>query len=311
MAESEKQTQRPVRRGGLFWPVVLIGFGTIFLLNNLGYLSWDIWTTLWRVWPVFLIAAGVDLLVGRRSVWGSMAALVLILAVFAAGIWLAWQPLGRGELLPNETVSWQMPRAARMAEVNISRAAGRVQITAADTDDDLIRGDLSYRRGEETVVDSRVVGETAYYELRTRGNTSRMVNQVWGDWEGWQIELDRDTPMSLETSLGAGQLVLDMRKGALDRLAASSGAGQIEVTLPDGGDLEAEISGAVGQITVIIPEGMEARINLGAALVARDLPEGLIERDGAYQTPDYEGAENRVDLSISLAIGQIEVRWDR
>ena len=47
-------------RGSLFFPLILIAVGVIFLLNNLGVVSGDVWSNLARFWPVFLIAIGLD-----------------------------------------------------------------------------------------------------------------------------------------------------------------------------------------------------------------------------------------------------------
>ena len=74
-----KRRARPEqsRRGSLVGPVILLGLGIVFLLNNLGVLEWSVWEVIFRLWPVLLIAAGLDFLIGRRSVWGSLLALVL------------------------------------------------------------------------------------------------------------------------------------------------------------------------------------------------------------------------------------------
>jgi len=39
------------RPPSLFWPLVLIGAGVALLLSNLGYLPWQWWNVLWRLWP--------------------------------------------------------------------------------------------------------------------------------------------------------------------------------------------------------------------------------------------------------------------
>jgi len=38
---------------------VLIGAGVLLLLSNLGYLPWQSWNVLWRLWPLLLIGVGV------------------------------------------------------------------------------------------------------------------------------------------------------------------------------------------------------------------------------------------------------------
>src|SRR5215210_2097893 len=48
-------------------PVLLILAGSVFLLNNLGILPWNVWGDVWRLWPLIPIAIGLDIIVGRRS----------------------------------------------------------------------------------------------------------------------------------------------------------------------------------------------------------------------------------------------------
>ncbi|MFN8595566.1 MAG: DUF5668 domain-containing protein [Anaerolineae bacterium] len=47
-----------------FWPIVLIGAGVIFLPNNLGVIQGNPWSVIWRLWPVLLIALGLEILIG-------------------------------------------------------------------------------------------------------------------------------------------------------------------------------------------------------------------------------------------------------
>ncbi len=47
--------------------IVLIGFGTFFLLSNLGLISVSLAELLKTWWPVILIAVGVSLLVTNKK----------------------------------------------------------------------------------------------------------------------------------------------------------------------------------------------------------------------------------------------------
>jgi hypothetical protein len=79
----------PTRRGNLAGPVLLIGFGTLLLLINLGMVPMSIWGALARLWPLALILVGIDLLIPRRSILGSIAVGALLLFVLFAGAGLA------------------------------------------------------------------------------------------------------------------------------------------------------------------------------------------------------------------------------
>lgn len=71
------------RRPSLVGPTLLIGVGVLVLMQNLGFLPFGFWWTLWRFWPVVLIVVGLDLLLGRRSPVGGLVVLGLTVALIA------------------------------------------------------------------------------------------------------------------------------------------------------------------------------------------------------------------------------------
>ena len=69
----------------IFWPLVLIAFGVLWLLGSFGVISaTNLWVLL-RYWPVLLIAIGLDVIVRQRWPWiGNLITLItLTLAVLA------------------------------------------------------------------------------------------------------------------------------------------------------------------------------------------------------------------------------------
>ena len=74
------------RRGGVIGPLVLIFIGAVFLLENTGYLPPNFWVNLWRLWPVLLVLAGIELMLAHRIPWivlAGLATLVLIVGAVA------------------------------------------------------------------------------------------------------------------------------------------------------------------------------------------------------------------------------------
>ena len=73
----------------LFWPIILIGVGGLYLLSNLGMIEMISFYEIWRLWPVFLVIAGVNMLFGRNNRWlasllsGLLALLVVAFLFFA------------------------------------------------------------------------------------------------------------------------------------------------------------------------------------------------------------------------------------
>ena len=83
-----------LRYRSLFWPLILIGVGVVWLLGNLGVISGANLSVLFRLWPLFLIAIGLDLLFGRNSqAIGALIGLgtvALIIVLMLVGPGLGW-----------------------------------------------------------------------------------------------------------------------------------------------------------------------------------------------------------------------------
>jgi hypothetical protein len=53
---------------------------------------------------------------------------------------------------------------------------------------------------------------------------------------------------------------------------------------------------------------MAARIQADTGIASRQVPEGYQRQGDLYTSSDYEGADNRVDLVVSQAIGNLVIR---
>jgi len=84
--------QKPRERINLFFPIVLIGAGGILLMGNMGMLTRDPILFLLEFWPLFLIAAGIQLLFVRTGIVGTLVSVLLALAVVGVALWYLTQP---------------------------------------------------------------------------------------------------------------------------------------------------------------------------------------------------------------------------
>jgi predicted ferric reductase len=82
------EDNQKAKGGGGAWAIFLIVVGVILLLNNLGFLPWEIWSVLWQFWPVLLILGGLEMVLGHSS-WSRLAVTILGLAVAAFIVALA------------------------------------------------------------------------------------------------------------------------------------------------------------------------------------------------------------------------------
>ncbi len=291
------------QREGLVGATFMIGLGVVFLLSNLGYINTNIWQLILRLWPLLLVAIGLDLVVGRRSIWASLAGLVVLLVLLVGALLLFGVNVETGQVLQGESIS-QSFDGARSGEVILDNAVGDVYIQAGNDPALLVSGTVTARRGVGTSQEFSIQGEEAVYRLRQSGAYVGIGN---AGSRTWDIGLNRNLPISLRYNQGAGLSILNLDQVQISYLDANIGVGQLHIILPQNGDFEGKISGAIGQIVIEVPSGVGIRIRSDGALVTVHTPDGYEKLENSYTSPDYDSAEFRMDLQINLAIGDVRV----
>lgn len=318
--------QEPRRGRGLAGPIILIALGLLLLLNNLGLLAWSIWEVIFRLWPVLLIIAGLDLILSRSSIgrpWRLLGALVMLLIVLsvvavsaafnvtnvAAGSWgvMPKVTLSGGGMV-SQSINQPLGDAQR-ADINLGLGVGVITIRAQSESGGLIEGTAGLVEGEKLLQDFRVDGDTAYYSLRQ----DNMAAFSWedhnrSDSRKWDLRLNPEVPMRLVIGGGVGKINLDLAKLQVTDLEVNTGISKTDLTLPKKGNVRATVDGGIGDTTVLIPRGTAARIEAHRGLGKVSVT-GNYQQDGnLYQSPGYESAKDRVDLVIKGGIGKITVR---
>lgn len=299
--------ERKPRRINILGPVLLIAMGTILLLNTLGILEWSVWWTLLRLWPILLIAAGLDLLLGRYSIWGSLLAAVLVLAVLAGALWLTLDGRLGAAGLDAQPIR-QALDGANQAEVLLEPGVGSLRLEALPESADLIQGTIHLAEGEEIAEDVTTSGDGIRYELRTLKDSWMVPFGDWNAQRAWELGLTPGASLDLAANLGVGEARLDLAGLDLTHLRVEVGLGRIEITLPAQGRFDATLESGMGQIVLRVPQSMEVRVSGDLGLVLRDVPEGYLQVEDTITSPGYAGAQDRVQFTIDEGIGLLEIR---
>ena len=266
--------------GAMFWAFILIAVGVIFLLQNMGVLSFNVWGS---IWPIFIILLGVWLLFGNFMRGGSAA-------TTAQSI-----PLGSTD----------------EAHIEVNHGAGRLRVGASSDASVLV--DSASTDGFR--YDTRRDGTRANVRLHQERD---WWSWAWpGNWVGrsdWSLGFNREIPLSLTIKTGASDSQINMRDLKVRSFKLETGASSSEVTVPANGQTSTKIEAGASSVRVIVPAGVAARIDTstGAASVSVDQSRfpshsgGLFS--GLYQSPDYDTAENRADIRIEGGAASFEIR---
>lgn len=303
----DRQGERPRRRPrGAGLAILLIIVGVLILLGNFGWLGWDTLVQLAYLWPVLLIAIGVDLLTRRRyqlAVWGGAIVVGALLFAYDAGSpggGVIWGTTA-GEL---HSVAHTLS-GARAAEVNISTTVGVLRLSGMTSSGELVRGTVRTGRGETLTDDLSHRGDVAVLSLTS---DQRRVPAIGNrERRAWDLQLTDGVPIDLAINTGVGQANLELQRLHLSSLQMEAGVGEVNATLPASGNYQASFKAGVGAMHITIPSGMAARVTVQSGLGAVHV-NGVFDRSGdTYVTPDFATASNRVDLHVSGGLGEITV----
>ncbi|HLV12614.1 MAG TPA: DUF5668 domain-containing protein [Trueperaceae bacterium] len=289
----------PAYRPVAVWPLVLIAGGVVLFAANFGWLRWDALWSVWYLWPLVVIAVGVDVLLrGQHRLLVVIGTLLVGAAIYAG----TSGSLGGGALLGSETISQGLEGASR-AQVKIGTGVTRLVVRGDPATDLLVAGTVTPLRGETIERSFEVVGGVARFTIDSE---SRFTTVPFGRGGVWELTLSGRVPLTLDVDTGVGAADLDLSGLTLERLELSTGVGASTVTLPPG-DYAAAIDTGVGAATIRIPAGAEARVTVSRGIGAISVPSGFEREGDVYVSEGYASARERIDLSVDSGVGAVSI----
>jgi hypothetical protein len=294
------------RGEGLVGSILFAGVGLIFLLSNLGYLAVSTWDIILRMWPVWIIAIGLDIVIGRRYGWSVLAGSLVGIALVAGVVWLSLlAPLSiqSGQV---KDVSQTLNQATQ-ANVDIEPIFGQLSIADGAKSSDLLDGKLRLASGESYQLAYNVQNQTGNLSLKSQGNFSYPYVGT-GNQTGWDISLASGTPMDLVAKMVVGQLLLDLNGLTVHSLDSATVIGQMTVTLPAAGDFDGKVSGVIGEIVILVPKDTPLQVQTGTAITALSYPPDYRRDGNLIVSPSVAVSVKKINLNVSQVIGTINIR---
>jgi hypothetical protein len=241
------------------------------------------------------------------SIGGLVGALVLV----GIGAAVLWSVLTRPEAREIEEEEGSVALdGATEASVRVSHGAGRLAVDASAATGDLVTGRFAGGLDAKT----KSVGGRLDVSMRPAAGFWSEAAAPWrwsrGRGLDWRFGLSRDIPLSLTLETGASDNRLDLSELLVTDLRISTGASSTTVTLPaHAGHTSVKLESGAASVKIRVPDGVAARIRVGGALSDTSVDRKRFPRSGGvYQSPDYETADNRADISIEMGVGSVSVR---
>ncbi len=265
-----------MHRGAFFWGGAFVLIGGLLFLRNLGILSFPVGAVLW---PAVLILLGLWFLLGIIGPRGTPTA---------------------------EAVSIPLQGASK-ATIRVRHGAGQLRVDASANPGAVVSG--TFGGGLQQRI--RQQGDSIDVDLHPSDDFAR-----WGfpwNWSGagafdWTMGLSRDVILDLDLQTGASQTQMDLSELKISDLRLRTGASETHVTLPAAGVCRARVQAGAASVVLRVPDGMKARIRMRGGLsdISVDRERFPRSSDG-YQSPDFEGAANRIEVDVEMGVGSVRL----
>jgi hypothetical protein len=292
--------------GGYVGSIVGITAGSLLLMWNLGYLNilnLDGWQIL-RLWPILLVAWGLDIVIGRRGVLSALVGIILGLGLAAGGLWLAMNPQLISQPANRESISQSLD-GATSASVNIKLGVANVDIGPGAAATDLLQGTLYLQNNDE--VNKKYVrqGGNGTFTLNDNGGAFMWIPS---SQDAWMLELNQDVPLQLSMKAGAGKQSLDLSRLQVDQLSVELGVGEVDLTLPAESSLRGSVYGAVGMTVIRVPRSTAVRFEIDKAVTTLNYPAGYTLSGNTLTSPAARAGTPMIDLRIAQPVGSITIQ---
>ncbi|WP_322805424.1 LiaF transmembrane domain-containing protein [Thermanaerothrix sp.] len=292
---------------GWTWGVFSILLGGIFLLANLGYLPLGGWELLLRLWPIFLIALGLDLVLRERPAWASALALFVTLGLVVGITWFA---VGQARLPANaQPLTYPLPAGVRTAEVTVEQPLGQLEIGGVTAGGNLLEGEITLPQALTLTEDVQTRGSTAQVRLGAVGSTVVFPWSLGPSRSLWRLRFNPQVDLVLRFKSGLGSQVLDLRGLQVRQLTSEVALGSLTVTLPVAGDLRADLRNPIGFTTLYVPRQSRVELRIDRALATLSLPPDITCTEQVCYTPGTTAANADLRLNLEQPMGGVRVEY--
>ncbi len=299
--------------------LTIVGIGLILLANTLGYLPWSVWWNVLSLWPLLIVAAGLDIIGrGTDNTWLRVLSSLLVVGGLLYGAFVMtsagrWFPVVSFEASQSTAFDKSEPHNARVK-------SGTAEISGGF-------GEFTLGAGRDLVSAS---GETPFdapvFDVAVSGNEATVDVGVGESPQAWQgstrssidVLLDRSVVWDLTIKAGVattkadlGDLMLsalDVEAGVSDsmielgRIRAASGVTALPVRIEAG----------VSTLELRIPRGAQARISVQGGISSINVGDGIKRvsdgDDKRYETAGFDDGDAFYDVVIEGGVGAIDIQ---
>lgn len=302
--------------------LAVIMVGAVLLMNTTGNLPWSVWDTAIGLWPVFIIAVGLHLLLPKLKIpWLALGVIVILIIAmvnpyparkpYMNWLWKNYRgfprvPMFSAPLTGQRDVTVPLNDQCSRLELYLSSPALKVTLKGDsglnEAPSSAARLHLEWEKHEPSVSTSETDSV-----VRVQASVPTLPNV---GTESWDVSVNPSLETSLDISAGALSADMDFTSVSADLVSVSSGACSANMKFGlSGRTTKIDLRGSAVKLDIVVPEGAGIRLelsgNLPGAKVSFNTPSN---RSGnTWISEDYESTATKIDVKVSCTAANINV----
>jgi hypothetical protein len=305
----------------LFWGLILIAIGMLFILNNLGFIHFS-WYSFWRLWPVILLLWGITILPVKDIVKYVLLGLVLV-SMF---LFINHMPEGRPWYWhfhhPDHSFRWEwddedndtttktfsdqnlsvpFDSLSKKGILNLDAAAGNFKISGGTSE--FLSFNKSGDIGNYELITTDQ-GTDKKFSLTLKEGTSRhniRKNEV-------TLKLNTKPIWILNLNIGAADANFDLSENKIESAKFEAGATSMTVKLGERNpETNMEFNAGASSIHVYVPKTAGCQVTSESFLVSKNLEGFENKGNHVYQTSNFKDNKTKIYIMIKTAVSSIDV----
>jgi hypothetical protein len=306
----------------LFWAIILISIGLLFLLGNFGIIHFN-WISFWRLWPLILIFWGIAILPLKDMYKFILLITCVVLTIvffnridkttpwylnfhrgFSDEDLKLWDSERDNEATYNykdQNLVVPFDSLSSKGILNLDATAGN--FTISGTTNDFLAFNKSGDIGNYELTSSDLKGTKTITLKMNEGSVRHNIKKNSVD-----IRLNQKPAWNLDLNIGAAEMDLDLSEYKIDTAEFNAGASSIEIKLGDKNPLTVlNFDAGASSITVKVPKTSGCQVSSESFMVSKEF-EGLEKvRDNVYQSPAFAASKSKILITVKTAISKIRV----
>ncbi|WP_295767487.1 DUF5668 domain-containing protein [uncultured Mucilaginibacter sp.] len=312
----------------LFSGLVLVIIGVVFLLNSFNIIHFS-WWNIWKLWPIFLVIGGVNLLLSNTKAAWAVIVKVLVL-VIGVGLIVYSGTRPRNQSLPgwqfnfddndndddsdrdgdvkstrnSNTYSEAFVAGTKVARLEI--AGGGTTYELKDTTNDLFHAEAREHFGDYGLSTTKEDSITVVDFSMSKHN--QKFNFGDGGMNKVSIGLNLAPVWDIELKGGAAEIDFDLTKFKVRNVDINGGATSTDIKLAANMPVtNVSVHAGASETKIMVPKNAGCDIEMHGGLTSKHFDDFTKVSNTHYVTPGFENATNKIYLKLKGGVSEFRV----